>query len=115
VDVTKFYGLDPTGWVTQMQHYFSLYGIMDKLSKIQYGVLHINQECWKWWKWRKKSRQGYVAWTHFVEKIYECFDTDTNHLGHLTTLKQSGTVEDFIVSFEQLDFRIEGMFDFFFL
>jgi hypothetical protein len=23
VDVTKFYGLDPIGWVTQMEHYFS--------------------------------------------------------------------------------------------
>jgi hypothetical protein len=27
VDVTKFDGSDPTGWVTQMEHYFSLYGI----------------------------------------------------------------------------------------
>jgi hypothetical protein len=24
VDVTKFDGSDPTGWVTQMEHYFSL-------------------------------------------------------------------------------------------
>jgi hypothetical protein len=24
VDVTKFDGLDPTSWVTQMEHYFSL-------------------------------------------------------------------------------------------
>jgi hypothetical protein len=38
VDVTKFDGLDPTGWVTQMEHYFSLYGIMDELAKLQYGV-----------------------------------------------------------------------------
>ena len=27
VDVTKFDGSDPTGWVTQMEHYFSLYDI----------------------------------------------------------------------------------------
>jgi hypothetical protein len=58
--------------------------------------------------------QGYIAWTHFVVEIYECFDTDTNHLGRLTKLKQSGTVEDFIASFERLDFRTEGMFDAFF-
>ena len=38
VDVTKFDGSDPTGWVTQMEHYFSLYGIMDELAKLQYGV-----------------------------------------------------------------------------
>jgi hypothetical protein len=63
--------------------------------------------------WRKNVRQGYVAWIHFVAELYERFDTDTNHLGHLTKLKQSGTVEDFIAAF-RLDFRTEGMSDVFF-
>jgi hypothetical protein len=49
-----------------------------------------------------------------VVEIYECFDTDTNHLGRLTKLKQSEIVEDFISSFQRLDFRTEGMFDAFF-
>jgi hypothetical protein len=44
VDVTKFDGSDPTGWVTQMEHYFSLYDITDELAKLQYGVLHLDQE-----------------------------------------------------------------------
>jgi len=34
VDVTKFDGSNPTGWVTQMEHYFSLYDITDDLAKI---------------------------------------------------------------------------------
>jgi hypothetical protein len=42
VDVTKFDGSDPTGWVTQMEHYFSLYDITDDLAKLQYGVLHLD-------------------------------------------------------------------------
>ena len=46
--------------------------------------------------------------------LYECFDTDTNHLGHLKKMKQLGTVKDFIVSFERLDFWIEGMSNAFF-
>jgi hypothetical protein len=49
-----------------------------------------------------------------VEEIYECFDTDTNHLGHLKKLKQLGTMEDFVAAFECLAFRIEGMSDAFF-
>jgi hypothetical protein len=49
-----------------------------------------------------------------VTEIYEHFDTDTNHLGRLTKLKQSGTVEDFIASFERLAFQTEGMIDAFF-
>jgi hypothetical protein len=49
-----------------------------------------------------------------VAEIYECFDIDTNHLVHLTNLKQSGTLEDCIASFERLDFWTEGMSDAFF-
>jgi hypothetical protein len=114
VDVTKFDGSDPTSWVTQMEHYFSLYGITDDLDKLWYGVLHLDQEWWQWCQWRKTSRQGYIAWTHFVAELYERFDTDTNHLGHLKKLKQLGTIEDFIVAFECLDFRTEGMSNAFF-
>jgi hypothetical protein len=56
VDVTKFDGLDPTSWVTQMEHYFSLYNITDDLAKLRYGVLHLDQERWQWWQWQKTSR-----------------------------------------------------------
>jgi hypothetical protein len=62
----------------------------------------------------KTSHQEYIAWTQFVIELYECFDTDTNHLGCLTKLKQSITVEDFIAAFERLAFRTEGMTDAFF-
>ena len=46
VDVTKFDGSDPTSWVTQMEHYFSLYGITEDMAKLRYGVLHLDQEHW---------------------------------------------------------------------
>ena len=49
-----------------------------------------------------------------MAEIYKRFDTETNHLGHLTKLKQLGTMEDFIASFEHLAFRTEGMSDAFF-
>jgi hypothetical protein len=67
------------------------------LEKIWYGVIHLDQECWKW---RKNVCQGYVAWTHFVAKLYELFDIATKYLGRLKKLKQSSIVEDFIAAFE---------------
>jgi hypothetical protein len=100
VDVNKFDGLDPTGWVTQMEHYFSLYRIKYELAKLRYGVLDLDQECWQWKQWRKNVHQGYVFWTQFVAELYEHFETDTNHLGCLTKLKQYGIVEDFITAFQ---------------
>ena len=44
VDVTKFESSDPTGWVTQMKHYFSLHDITYDLAKLRYCVLHLDQE-----------------------------------------------------------------------
>jgi hypothetical protein len=61
--VKKFDGSNPQGWVTQMEHYFSLHGITDDLSKIHYGILHQDPKRWKWWQWHKKAHQGYVSWT----------------------------------------------------
>jgi hypothetical protein len=85
--VNKHDVLDPTSWVTQLEHYFSMHGIMIDLEKLHYGVLYLDPESWKWWKWHRKSRQGYVAWTQFVAKLYDHFDTDTHSLGGLTKLK----------------------------
>jgi hypothetical protein len=114
VEVNKFDGSDPTSWVTQMENFFSLYGIVDELEKICYIVLYLDLERWQWWQWHENARQGYVSWTQFVAELYECFDTDTHYLIYLTKLKQYGTVEDFITNFEYLDFRTEGMIDDFF-
>jgi hypothetical protein len=44
IEVNKFDGSDPTGWVTQMEHYFSLHGITDDLAKLHYGVLYLDPE-----------------------------------------------------------------------
>jgi hypothetical protein len=44
VDVTKFNGSDPTSCVTEMEHYFSFYDISNDLSKLWYGVLHLDQQ-----------------------------------------------------------------------
>jgi hypothetical protein len=94
-----------------MEHYFSLHGIIDDLSKLHYGVLHLDPERWQW---QKKARQGYLAWTQFVVELYDLFDSNTHHLGPLTKLKHSGKVEDFIAAFEHLAFRTEGMSNAFF-
>jgi len=48
VEVNKFDGSDPMGWVTQMEHYFSLHGITDELDKLRYVVLYLDPECWQW-------------------------------------------------------------------
>jgi hypothetical protein len=109
VEVNKFDSFDPMGWVTQMEHYFSLHGITNELAKKNYGVLYLDPEREQLWKWRKNARHGYVVCTQFVAKVYEYFDTDTHYLGRLTKLKQYSTVENFITTFKHLAFKTERM------
>jgi hypothetical protein len=44
VEMHKFDGLDPTGWVSQMEHYFSLHDIRDDETKLHVGVMYLDQE-----------------------------------------------------------------------
>jgi hypothetical protein len=73
VDVTKFYGSNPTGWVNQMEHYFSLYKIIDELAKLWYSVLHLDQERWQWWQWTKLLIKGMLLgqtlWQRFMNTL----------------------------------------------
>jgi hypothetical protein len=114
VDMNKFDGSDPSGWVTQMEHYFSLHGIIDDLHKLKVGVLYLDVECWQWWKWYKKAYKGYIAWTQFVQVLYAHFECDTHHLGCLTKLCQTSTIMEYITTFEQLAIHTEGQSDLFF-
>jgi hypothetical protein len=70
-----------------MEHYFSLHGITDALAKLHYGIPHLDPERCQWWQWYRKECQEYVAWTQFFAELYDRFDFDTYHLGHLTKLK----------------------------
>jgi hypothetical protein len=44
VEMHKFDGSNPTGWVSQMEHYFSLHDIRDDETKLHVGVLYLDQE-----------------------------------------------------------------------
>jgi hypothetical protein len=48
VEVNKFDGLDRKSWVTQMEHYSPLHGIIDELTKLRYGILYLDLEIWQW-------------------------------------------------------------------
>jgi hypothetical protein len=111
----KFDGSDPVGWVSQMEHYFSLHDIRDDETKIHVGVLYLDQEIWKWWKWHKKFYPGLPTWTMFTKVVCAHFDRESHFLGRLTKLKQTRFVTDFITTFEPLAICTEGLLDEFYL
>jgi hypothetical protein len=115
VEMHKFDGSDPAGWVSQLEHYFSLHNIQDDETKLHVGILYLDQERWQWWQWHKKCYPGHPTWNMFTKVVCACFDRESHYLGCLTKLKQTGSVIDFIATFEQLAIRTEGLSDEFYL
>lgn len=46
IDKNKFDGFDPTNWVTQMEHYFSIHSVTYDMEKLRVGLLYLDQERW---------------------------------------------------------------------
>jgi len=47
IEVNKFNGPYPVGWVSQMEHYFSLHNITDDRAKVRVAVLYLDFERWQ--------------------------------------------------------------------
>ena len=47
MDLNKFDGSNPNRWVSQMEYYFSLHGIIDDMIKLKEAVLYLDPERWK--------------------------------------------------------------------
>jgi hypothetical protein len=92
----RFDGTDHTWKITQMEHYFSIHGIMNDMMKLQVRAFHLDWEQWQWWQWHKKPYGGYISWSQFVKAIYAHFDRYPRYLGRLTKLHYIDTIEEFI-------------------
>ena len=77
VDMHKFDGSNPAGWVSQMEQYFSLHDIREDETKLHVGVLYLDQECWKWWQWHKKCYPRLLTWNMFTKAVCAHFDRES--------------------------------------
>ena len=56
-----------------------------------------------------------MTWQIFWKALSDRFEHESHFLGHLTKLKQIGTVQEYIKAFEALAFRTGGLVDEFYL
>jgi hypothetical protein len=115
IDLHKFDGSNPARWVSQMEQYFILHDIRDDETKLHVGILYLEQERWQWWQWHKKCYSGFPTWSMFTKAVCARFGRRSHFLGKLTKLRQIGSLSKFIITFEQLAIRTEGLSDEFYL
>eukprot|EP00253_Pinus_taeda_P023718 PITA_23718 len=90
LDMHKFESSHPSTWIAQMEQYFKLNRIYDDDTQLMLGSM---------------------TWPKFTKALQDRFDQESCFLGHLTKLQQTGTVGEYITTFEALAFRTWGLSD----
>eukprot|EP00253_Pinus_taeda_P027555 PITA_27555 len=115
LDMYKFDGSHLAIWLAQMEKYFTLNHIRDDATKLSVGSLYLDQERWQWWQWHQHCYAMPLIRQIFSKALSDHFDHESNLLGRLTKLQQTGTVQEYIKAFEALAFRTGGLTDEFYL
>eukprot|EP00253_Pinus_taeda_P011630 PITA_11630 len=78
------------------------------------GSMYSDNERLQWWEWHRCCNGPFRTWTQFRKALQDCFDQESSFLGRLTKLRQTGTVDEYITTFEALAFRTWGLSDVFY-
>eukprot|EP00253_Pinus_taeda_P007083 PITA_07083 len=73
--------------------------------------MYFDNEWWQWWEWHQHCNGYFRTWTQFTKALRDHFEQEDSYLGHLTKLRQTGTVEEYITAFEGLAFRTKSLTD----
>lgn len=102
----KFDGTSPKIWFDNCINYFTIYGIPKHL-KVTAAVMHLEGNAAKWWQ-AYKQNHAVPTWKDFCVLVQDKFGADDfrTALTELLNLKQTGTVEDYTIAFQSLQFDI---------
>ena len=100
----KFDGSHPATWIAQMEQYFTLNYILDDVTQLSVSFMYLDNERWQWWQWHQRCYGRPVTWQTFTKSLTNRFDHESNFLGHLTKLRQTATMNEYIIAFEALAF-----------
>ncbi|KAK7247608.1 hypothetical protein RIF29_42494 [Crotalaria pallida] len=102
VELPCFDGTDPMGWVARAEKFFEVHQTKDS-EKVQIAFVSMEGTAIHWFRFlRKKAPE--LSWEKLVEAMVQRFGG--RHLGNvyerLTTLRQTGDIEEFVQEFEVL-------------
>jgi hypothetical protein len=102
----KFDGSQPRIWFDKCENYFTIYDIPEHL-KVTAAVMHLEGNAAKWWQAYKQNHKP-PSWPAFCVLLQNKFGADDfrSAITDLLALKQTGTVEDYTIAFQALQYDI---------
>eukprot|EP00253_Pinus_taeda_P005714 PITA_05714 len=111
LDMHKFDSSHLSAWIAQMEQYFKLNRIFDDETQLMLGRMYLDNERWQWWEWQQRCTGPFMTWPKFTKALQDRFDQESSFLCCLTKLRQTGTVGEYITTFEALAFRTWDLSD----
>lgn len=99
LEIPQFDGENTESWVLRVEQYFEL-GEFTEEQKLKAVRLCFDGEALMWYRW-ERGRNPFTCWEQMKERILEQFaeSQDTTAGERLLTLRQVGTVKDYIRDF----------------
>nr|GMD72711.1 Transposon Ty3-G Gag-Pol polyprotein [Ipomoea batatas] len=109
LELPKFNGIDPYGWLFKINEYYEFYGISD-IYRVQIASFAMEDDASEWYRWLK-TNQLLGTWEDFMDKIKLRFGPSqlVDYQGQLSKLTQTSTVADYRASFERLLNKVSGI------
>ena len=109
LEVPRFDGSDPNGWLFRIEAFFDYHGTLDDLC-LQIVSFHLEGRAATWFQWA--SRKNLLAsWPEFVTAVRHLFGPAIfeDFEGNISKLTQNGLVSDFQAAFEDLMNKVTGI------
>ncbi|XBH81973.1 hypothetical protein VPH35_107448 [Triticum aestivum] len=102
VDFPPFDGDNPQFWRTRCEKYFEVYGVQQELW-VRLATLHFTGNAARWLQ-LQEAKHGSLSWEGLCSGLCEKFGREQYqaHIRQFNTLRQRGTVSEYMAQFEEL-------------
>ena len=109
LDVPRFDGSDPSGWIFKIQQFFAYHSTPDS-ERLTIASFYMEGPALAWFQWLMRNHQ-LTTWQSFLEALDVRFSHSPyeDPTGLLFKLTQIGTVTEYLTQFEAIANRIVGL------
>jgi len=109
LEVPRFDGTDPEGWIFKVTQFFEYHSTPDH-ERLTIASFYIEGSALAWFQWMHRSGQ-LSSWPAFFHAIHARFSSSTykDPIGLLCKLTQQSTVSAYLSEFEALANRVIGL------
>ncbi|CAE6129046.1 unnamed protein product [Arabidopsis arenosa] len=111
LEFPKFSTGDPTTWLSKANQFFAYQDIPEDHHRVQLASYHLEDEAYQWWLAMTKTIKEdntVITWNVFEGEMLVRFGSTEDFDEALCKIKQTGSLEDYLLEFERLLSKVNG-------